>query len=140
MKTENIFSIKYALFALFMLFSATVMGQVQVTGTVSDELGPVLGATVREKGTQNGTTTDMNGKFQLKVKNVNATLSISFVGYKSQNVNLAGRTSVNVTLKADAQKLRLERFRFLPVRNPARPKTCGLGSALFARRYSGYLG
>lgn len=105
MKTENIFSIKYALFALFMLFSATVMGQVQVTGTVSDELGPVLGATVREKGTQNGTTTDMNGKFQLKVKNVNATLSISFVGYKSQNVNLAGRTSVNVTLKADAQML-----------------------------------
>ena len=105
MKTENIFSIKYALFALFMLFSATVMGQVQVTGTVSDEFGPVLGATVREKGTQNGTATDMDGKFQLKVKNVNATLSISFVGYKSQNVNLAGRTSVNVTLKADAQML-----------------------------------
>mgnify|MGYP003565596611 CR=1 FL=1 len=68
MKTENIFSIKYALFALFMLFSATVMGQVQVTGTVSDEFGPVLGATVREKGTQNGTATDMDGKFQLKVK------------------------------------------------------------------------
>lgn len=105
MKTENIFSIKYALFALFMLFSATVMGQVQVTGTVSDEFGPVLGATVREKGTQNGTATDMDGKFQLKVKNVNATLSISFVGYKSQDVNLAGRTSVNVTLKADAQML-----------------------------------
>ncbi len=40
---------------------------------------------------------------------------------------------------APSQKLRLESFRFLPVLNPGRPKMSGLGSALFARRYLGYL-
>ena len=105
MKTEKCFSIKYALLALLMLFSATVMAQVQVTGTVSDEMGPVLGATVREKGTQNGVATDGDGNFSIKVKNANATLSISYVGCKPQDVKLAGRTKVNVTLQADAHML-----------------------------------
>ena len=105
MKTEKCFSIKYALLALLMLFSATVMAQVQVTGTVSDEMGPVLGATVREKGTQNGVATDGDGNFSIKVKNANDTLSISYVGCKPQDVKLAGRTKVNVTLQADAHML-----------------------------------
>ena len=105
MKTEKRFSIKFALLALCMLFSATVMAQVEVTGVVNDDFGPVLGATVREKGTQNGVATDMDGKFKLKVKNANATLSISYVGYQTQDVNLAGRTNVEVRMKPDAQML-----------------------------------
>lgn len=105
MKTEKCFSIKFALLALMMLFSADMMAQVQVTGTVNDEMGPVIGATVREKGTQNGTATDFNGNFTIKVKNTNATLSISYVGCKPQEVKLAGRTKVNVTLLADAHML-----------------------------------
>ncbi len=112
MKTENIFQqipvkgIRTALFALFMLFSATVFAQTTVTGTVLDETGEtVIGATVREKGTQSGAITDINGKFSIKVKNANSTLSISYVGYVSQDVQLAGRNNITVTLKADAHML-----------------------------------
>lgn len=112
MKTENIFQqipvkgIRTALFALFMLFSATIMAQTTITGTVIDESGEsVVGATVREKGTQHGTITDVNGQFSIKVNNANGTLSISYVGYLSQDVKLAGRKNITVTLKSDAQML-----------------------------------
>lgn len=106
MKTEKTFSIKLALLSLFMFFSASVMAQVTVTGTVIDEQGePTIGATVREKGTQNGTVTDFNGKFTIKVKNANATLTISYVGYQTQEVKLAGRNDIKVVLKADETTL-----------------------------------
>lgn len=106
MKTGKSFSIKFALLSLLMLFSASVMAQVKVTGTVIDEAGEaVLGATVREKGTQSGAATDINGNFTINVKSANATLSISYVGYQTETVNLAGRTNVKVTLKADATML-----------------------------------
>lgn len=106
MKTEKSFSIKSALMALFLLFSATVMAQVTVTGSVVDDMGEaVLGATVREKGTQNGTATDMNGAFTLKVKSANATLTVSYVGFQTQEVKLNGKTNVTVTLKGDATML-----------------------------------
>ncbi|MDD7127932.1 MAG: TonB-dependent receptor [Prevotella sp.] len=89
-----------------MFFAASVMAQVTVTGTVIDDQGePTIGATVREKGTQNGTATDFDGKFIIKVKNANATLTISYVGYQTQEVKLAGRNNVNVTLKGDATTL-----------------------------------
>lgn len=106
MKTEKTFSIKLALLSLFMFFASSVMAQVTVTGTVIDDQGePTIGATVREKGTQNGTATDFDGKFTIKVKNANATLTISYVGYQTQEVKLAGRNNVNVTLKGDATTL-----------------------------------
>lgn len=106
MKTEKTFSIKLALLSLFMFFAASVMAQVTVTGTVIDDQGePTIGAIVREKGTQNGTATDFDGKFTIKVKNANATLTISYVGYQTQEVKLAGRNNVNVTLKGDATTL-----------------------------------
>ena len=106
MKTGKSFSIKFALLSLLMLFSASVMAQVKVTGTVIDEAGEaVLGATVREKGTQSGAATDINGNFTINVKSANATFSISYVGYQTETVSLAGRTNVKVTLKADATML-----------------------------------
>ena len=106
MKSEKSFSIKFALLALLVLFSASVMAQVKVTGTVVDESGEaVLGATVREKGTQSGAATDFNGNFSIVVKSANATLSISYVGFQTETVKLAGRTNVKVTLKTDATML-----------------------------------
>ncbi|MDR1746117.1 MAG: TonB-dependent receptor [Tannerella sp.] len=58
-----------------------------VKGTVKDEKGePIAGASVIEKGTSNGTITDVNGNFSLSVSD-NATLVISFVGYKSQEIS-----------------------------------------------------
>lgn len=77
----------------------------QITGTILDETGePVIGANVVQKGTTNGTMTDLDGAFSLNVPN-NATLVISFIGYNSMEVNVAGKSKITVTLKEDTQKL-----------------------------------
>lgn len=74
----------------------------QVTGTVTDEKGePIIGATVVADGTSAGTTTNVEGQFSLTVP-ANATLSISFIGYETQKVNVAGKTNIDVTLREEA--------------------------------------
>ena len=75
----------------------------KVIGTVKDEFGPVIGASVVEKGTSNGVVTALNGKFSLNVK-PGATLIISFVGYKQQEVK-AGNVPLNIVLEEDSKML-----------------------------------
>ena len=75
----------------------------KVTGIVNDEFGPVIGASVVEKGTSNGVVTDLDGKFSLNVKS-GATLIISFVGYKQQEVK-AGNAPLNIVLEEDSKML-----------------------------------
>ena len=70
----------------------------QATGRVSDSQGPLIGATVMEKGTSNGTVTDFNGNFSLNVK-PGATLVISYVGYESQEIK--ADDNLRVELKED---------------------------------------
>ena len=77
---------------------ASVQQTKQVTGQVSDSQGPLIGATVMEKGTNNGTVTDFDGKFSLNVS-AGATLVVSYVGYVSQEVKASD--GMNVTLKED---------------------------------------
>lgn len=77
----------------------------KVTGSITDERGePVIGASVLEKGTTNGTITDLDGKFALEVSS-GAVLSVSFVGYQTLSVNVEGRRNVNITLKEDMEQL-----------------------------------
>lgn len=77
----------------------------QVSGVVTDGTGEtVIGASVLEKGTTNGTITDLDGKFILTV-NENAVLQISYVGYTTQEVPVKGKTSFNITLKEDSEML-----------------------------------
>ncbi len=79
--------------------------KIKVHGNVIDEFGEALiGATVMEKGTQNGTATDFDGNFELAV-NPNATLVVSYVGYDPMDVPVNGQTTVNVTLKQNATML-----------------------------------
>lgn len=75
----------------------------KVTGIVNDEFGLVIGASVVEKGTSNGVVTDLDGKFSLNVK-PGATLIISFVGYKQQEVK-AGNAPLNIVLEEDSKML-----------------------------------
>ena len=75
----------------------------KVTGKVSDATGPIIGASVVEKGTANGTITNLDGNFSLNVK-AGATLVVSYVGYKSEEVK-AGKGPLNITLKEDAKAL-----------------------------------
>ena len=70
----------------------------QATGQVSDSQGPLIGATVMEKGTSNGTVTDFNGNFSLNVKS-GATLVISYIGYVTQEIKAGD--NVHVTLTED---------------------------------------
>ncbi|MDR1201727.1 MAG: TonB-dependent receptor [Tannerellaceae bacterium] len=76
-----------------------------VQGSVTDELGePVIGANVMEKGSANGAVTDIDGRFTLEVAD-NAVLQISYIGYLSQEVPVAGRNTITVSLKEDSQNL-----------------------------------
>ena len=76
-----------------------------VTGKVTGSDGtPIAGVTVQEKGAKTGTATDASGDFSLNVTKPNASLVISSLGYETQTVPLAGRSSVDVTLNASAAK------------------------------------
>ncbi|KAB4034901.1 SusC/RagA family protein, partial [Bacteroides uniformis] len=78
---------------------------INVKGVVNDAMGPVIGASVVEKGNAtNGTITDIDGNFSLKVPS-DATLTISFIGYKTVELPVAGKTSFTVTLKEDSEIL-----------------------------------
>ena len=92
-----------SMLCLALLFPVMAMGQTKASGVVIDNFGdPVLGASVVEKGTTNGCTTDLDGKFELTVKN-GATLVISFVGFTSQELKAAA--NMNVTLEEDSKTL-----------------------------------
>ncbi|MCQ4775581.1 carboxypeptidase-like regulatory domain-containing protein, partial [Lacrimispora saccharolytica] len=58
-----------------------------------------------EKGTTNGTITDVDGKFTLSVKGTNAVLTVSFVGYAPQEISVKGKRNLDVTLKEDTELL-----------------------------------
>lgn len=75
-----------------------------INGTVSDAMGPVIGAAVQEQGTSNGTVTDANGNFSLSVQ-PGAVLQVSFIGYTTQTVTVGTQSTINVTLEEDSEVL-----------------------------------
>ncbi|MDR1723726.1 MAG: TonB-dependent receptor [Tannerella sp.] len=78
----------------------------KVTGTVTDAAGEaVVGASVRERGTTNGTITDADGRFSLALTAEKATLEVSYVGYKSVTVATDGSQPLAVTLAEDTEQL-----------------------------------
>ena len=91
------------LLSCLLLAVCTMMyAQQEVTGTVVDAMGPVIGATVMEKGTTNGTVTDFDGNFKLKVQ-AGKTLVFSYVGCLTQE--LPAQQGMTVTLQEDALSL-----------------------------------
>lgn len=80
--------------------------QQRITGTVNNELGdPLPGATVQVEGTTLGAITDMEGKFSVEVPNQNAIVVVSFVGYVTQKVPVAGKSSLTVSLEPTLESL-----------------------------------
>ena len=84
---------------------ASVQQDGKLTGSVKDELGPVAGATIMVKGTTNGNITDMDGNFILEGLKKGDIIEISYVGYTTQTIEYTGQTSLNITLKEDAEAL-----------------------------------
>ena len=76
----------------------------KITGTVSDAMGPVIGANVLEKGTSNGVMTDMDGNFTLEVK-PGATIVVSFIGYTTQEIKVGNQSRLVIKLKEDSEML-----------------------------------
>ena len=79
--------------------------QNSITGTVVDaHREPIIGASVLEKGTSNGTITNLDGEYSLKVS-PGAILVFSYIGYKTQEIPVNTKVNVNVTLVEDAEQL-----------------------------------
>lgn len=97
--------IRFVLIGMMAMFAICASAQKTITGTVIDNNGDeVIGATIMEKGTSNGTTTDLNGKFSLKVSGKHP-IVVTYIGMKKQEVNIVGKSSVKVTLENEATSL-----------------------------------
>ncbi len=91
-------------FMLALMASAALFAQNKVTGNVSDDLGPAIGVSVMEKGTQNGVITDFDGNYEISVK-PGATLVFSSIGYATQEIVVGTQSVINILLKEDAEFL-----------------------------------
>ena len=96
---------KFVIFMLALLATTTLFAQNKITGVVSDNLGPLSGVAVMEKGTQNGASTDLDGNYAISVKK-GATLVFSSIGYATQEIVVGdGQTVINVVLVEDTEFL-----------------------------------
>jgi len=77
----------------------------KISGTITDEMGPVAGASVVVKGTTNGTISDLDGNFTLESIPAGAVITVSFIGYVTQEISYTGQNSLNINLEEDTQKL-----------------------------------
>ena len=94
------------LLVLFSGFNARAQGTITVTGTVVDETGATVpGATVLEKGTSNAVSTDLDGKYVIKVASAKSELVFSFIGYDSVNQVVGNNTTMNINLKTAVSQL-----------------------------------
>ena len=102
MKNFVSFRILLLFFAWAFAFQAYAQ-EIQVTGTITDTRngGSLPGATVQVKGTTNGTITDMDGKYSLKVK-VGTVLSFSYIGYESKEITISNQKTLDVSLRQEA--------------------------------------
>ena len=96
-----------SLLMAFALSSAFIFAQTKtVTGTVVDELGePVIGANVIVVGTTNGATTDIDGNFSISNVAENATLKVTYIGYREQNIPVAGKNKFSIAIEEDRDEL-----------------------------------
>ncbi len=100
----------YRLILLITVFCLTFLNSfaqsVSVSGTISEETGmPLPGVNILEKGTKNGAVTDFDGNYSIKVSNANAVLVISYIGFITQEINVGGKSTINVQLKANLESL-----------------------------------
>jgi len=96
--------LKRFLFLVLMLSGSVLLAQT-VTGTVTESSGPLPGVNVSVKGTQNGTTTDFDGKYTLNNVSNGAVVVFSYLGYKTQEIAYTGQAKIDVVMKAESQAL-----------------------------------
>jgi TonB-linked SusC/RagA family outer membrane protein len=97
-------------FILSFLFCAitamSAIAQTRVSGRVTDAAGEaIIGANVMEKGTSNGTITDIDGKYSIGITDGGAVLMVSFIGYVAQEIGVNSRSLIDIVLREDAQSI-----------------------------------
>ena len=94
---------RWLLLLVSIVFAMQVNGQVDLSGIVlsQPDNSPLPGATIMEKGTQNGVVTDLDGHFNITVTNNDAIIIVSYVGFLKEEIAVNGQTSINITLSED---------------------------------------
>lgn len=106
MNTKKTLKRIFAGILLNMFCLMTFAQQHSIKGIVSDKAGePIIGVAVVEKGTGNGTTTDIDGKYQLSVSSPESTLIFSYLGYLSQEIVVGTKRDIQVTLQENTTEL-----------------------------------
>lgn len=109
LKTRVLSQISQRLFFLTLFSALTLLAAAQnksISGTVVDTGGePIIGASVLVKGTTNGVITDLDGHFTLTQVPVTATIQVSYIGYKSQEIAVRDKSSIKVILVEDTEVL-----------------------------------
>lgn len=102
----------WKVFASMLIFLTSISGsvlaqEITVSGKVtsSDDGSPLPGVTVLQKGSSNGTSTDVEGNFRLNVSDAQGTLVFSFIGYTPQEIPINSRTRIDVVLASDITQL-----------------------------------
>ncbi|WP_445956267.1 TonB-dependent receptor [Yeosuana sp.] len=91
---------------LFLFFTFFAFSQQNVTGKITDKNNePLPGVNIIEKGTSNGVTTDFNGNFEIVVSSSESILIVSYLGFKTEEILVGNKNSVNINLQEDAQAL-----------------------------------
>ena len=105
-KSKQLLTKRLAFILFTMLMSLNVLAQdIKVQGIVKDETGEaVIGATVMQKGTSNGTVTDIDGNFSVTVP-ANATLAVSYIGFSTQEIPVEGKTDFTIVMKDESHAL-----------------------------------
>ena len=88
-----------------LLSIVTFAQEMTVSGTVSDQTGPLPGVNVLVAGSSNGVATDFDGKYTINNVSSDATLIFSSLGYLSQEIQVNGRTSINITLLENLEEM-----------------------------------
>jgi outer membrane receptor protein involved in Fe transport len=102
MQNRN-FTIFWLFIIAMMATTAHLSAQFSISGNVRNSAGePLIGAFIQEEGTNNGTTTDLNGDFSLTVRNGQSVILVTYIGFKSKKIQIGGNSKTDIVLDEDA--------------------------------------
>lgn len=104
---NNILNKLFLILTLMLLsMGASAQDKITVTGTITDPAGePIIGASVFEALTTNGTVSDFDGNFKIQVKDNNASLKVSYVGFSDLNIRVGNQHTINIVMHEDNKTL-----------------------------------
>lgn len=103
--TPYLYRITLLFLTIFLSFNFNIYAQISISGTISDNEGPLPGVSIIEKGTSNGTVSDFDGNYTISVSNENAIIVFTYLGFLTQEVPAGNSDSIDIQLQEDVQGL-----------------------------------